>query len=220
MCSRPGKVSRNLTRTTRVVPVFVGSSVAGVLPVRHDAWGQGIGEKCRVAAAAATLCPCAAGILCTRGEACMLIRPALGGIGQGIGGSASTAPLPAECYCRYSAGNACPRRHYFPPLIGCKGIFHPPLTDLPSQTPFTQWNSEVVMEALPPAKSFADIFGNLGKCILGMAMLMSPNPPMPGICAQVSIRTAGPQLTSRSAWWSSETLGLSDARAQAHANTD
>ena len=76
MCSRPGKVSRNLTR---VVPVFVGSSVAGVLPVRHDAWGQGIGEKCRVAAAAATLCPCAAGILCTRGEACMLIRPALSG---------------------------------------------------------------------------------------------------------------------------------------------
>ena len=72
MCSRPGKVSRKLTR---VVPVLVHQSSQRC----HDAQGQDIGEKCRVAAAAAPPCPCAAGIFCTRGKTCMLIRPALGG---------------------------------------------------------------------------------------------------------------------------------------------
>jgi len=43
---------------------------------------------------------------------------------------------------------------------------------LPSHTPLTQWNSEVVMLAEPPAKSEAEILGNFGKCILGNSMSM------------------------------------------------
>ena len=59
-------------------------------------------------------------------------------------------------------------------------------------------------------KVLADIFGNLGKCILGMAMLIS-KPSHARHLRAGQYQNSWAQLTSRSAWWSSETLGLSDA---------